>query len=199
MLYKVGSMGYFGGVAKVSRGPWFRDYWVEDDGLDWFYTFLNSEGQKNYLISNNMSIEDRNKMSHLYHTMVRNNRISWFFGLWASFETNRLVPWFKKQAHGWKFLNVLLLGYLYKSLAMSWSSQMYGPIMGAYLRKYSSQAKPELFHIKDEKKEYFYIDTSEYMSYNNKDMGDEYHCHHGPQPVSYIYQPNFDLGRRIPR
>jgi hypothetical protein len=46
MLYKVNSMGYFGGYSKVSRGPWFREFWVEDDGLDWYYTFLNADGAK---------------------------------------------------------------------------------------------------------------------------------------------------------
>ena len=182
MLYKVGSMGYFGGVAKVSRGPWFRDYWVEDDGLDWFYTFMNSDGQKCYLLSNNMAIEDRTKMSHLYHTMVRNNRISWCVGLWASFELVTKDAWLKKMALGWKGVNWLIIGYVFKSILMSWSSSMYGPVMGAYLRKYQSSVKDNLFHIKDAKKEYFYIDTSEYMNYSNKDLGDEYHTHHGPQP-----------------
>lgn len=184
MLYKVGSMGYFGGVAKVSRGPWFRDYWVEDDGLDWFYTFMNSDGQKCYLLSNNMAIEDRTKMSHLYHTMVRNNRISWCVGLWASFELVTKDAWLKKMALGWKGVNWLILGYVFKSILMSWSSSMYGPVMGAYMRKYQSAVKDDLFHIKDAKKEYFYIDTSEYMNYSNNDLGDEYHTHHGPQPVS---------------
>lgn len=68
MLYKVNSMGYFGGVSKVSRGPWFKEFWVEDDGLDWYYTFLNTDGAKQYLLSNNIPLEDRQKLSHLYHT-----------------------------------------------------------------------------------------------------------------------------------
>jgi len=62
MLYKISSMGYFGGVAKVSKGPWFRDYFVEDDGLDWFYTFLDNEGKKCYLLTNNMAVADREHM-----------------------------------------------------------------------------------------------------------------------------------------
>jgi hypothetical protein len=62
---------------------------------------------------------------------------------------------------------------------------MYGPVMGAYIRKYqTASVKNDLFAIKDAKKEYFYIDTSEYMNYAIKDLGDEYHTHHGPQPVS---------------
>ena len=54
--------------------------------------------------------------------------------------------------------------------------------MGAYMRKYKDSAKQELFHIHDKKKEYFYIDTSQYMNYTVADVSDEHHCHHGPQP-----------------
>jgi hypothetical protein len=86
MLYKVTAMGYFGGVAKVSRGPWFKDYFVEDDGLDWFYTFLDSDNNKCYLLSNNIQFEDREALSRMYHSQVRNNRIAWFFGAWAGVE-----------------------------------------------------------------------------------------------------------------
>ena len=111
-------MGYFGGVAKVSRGPWFRDYWIEDDGLDWFYTFMNSDGQKCYLLSNNLSIEDRTKMSHLYHTQVRNNRISWFVGGWLAFECIRMDSWMKKMALGWKGVSWFALSFLFKSALM---------------------------------------------------------------------------------
>jgi len=66
MLYKISSSGYFGGINKVSRGPWFREFTVEDDGIDWFYGFLDSEGNKVYLLSNNLNVEDRAKMSNLY-------------------------------------------------------------------------------------------------------------------------------------
>lgn len=59
MFYKITSTGYFGGVAKVSRHPMYRDFFVEDDGLDWFYTFSNMDGEKCYLLSNNLAIEDR--------------------------------------------------------------------------------------------------------------------------------------------
>merc|ERR1719498_1789918 len=175
-------MGYFGGVAKVSRGPWFRDYFVEDDGLDWFYTFMNSDGQKCYLLSNNLSLEDRTKMSNLYHTQVRNNRISWFFGGWLAFEMIRMDSYFAKMAKGWKAVSWFGLSFLVKSLMMYQTSSMYGPMTGAYFRKYKADVKSELFHIHDKKKEYFYIDTSQYMNYTVEDLTDESHCHHGPQP-----------------
>ena len=184
MLYKIGSMGYLGGVAKVSRGPWFRDYWVEDDGLDWFYTFLDSEGNKCWLLSNNLSLSDRNQFGSLYNTMLRNNQISWFAGLWLGLEVVTKDSYMKTMALGWKFTSVIGLGYLFKSCFMYLSAPMYEPLIGAYLRKYSTAVKRDIFEITDAKKQYFYIDTSEYMNYSNKDLGDEYHAHHGPQPVS---------------
>ena len=55
-------------------------------------------------------------------------------------------------------------------------------MMGAYFRKYKDDVKQDLFHIHDKKKEYFYIDTSQYMNYTVEDLTDESHCHHGPQP-----------------
>lgn len=48
-------MGYFGGHQKNSRGPWFNEFYVEDDGLDWFYKFNDSDGKTCYLLSNNLS------------------------------------------------------------------------------------------------------------------------------------------------
>jgi hypothetical protein len=39
MLYKASPFGYFGRVSKISRGPWFNEFWVEEDGLEWFYMF----------------------------------------------------------------------------------------------------------------------------------------------------------------
>lgn len=189
-MNKISSMGYFGGVQKVSRGPWFRESLVEDDGMDWFYSFVDSDGKKCYLLSNNLSWEDRDRMSHIYHSMVRNNRISWFFGLWLGLETVQRVGYFKSMALGWKSLSMLGLGYFYKSAFMWNSSSNYAPVFGAYFRKYSANVKRDLFEIKDAKKEYFYIDTSEYMNYSNKDLGHHYHAHHGPQPVSYFLYVN---------
>ena len=182
MLYKIGSMGYFGGVYKVSRGPWYRDWFVEDDGLDWFYTFLDNDGNKNYLLSNNMTLQDRERFSHLFHTMNRNNRIGRFLGLWGGFETVRMVPYFRSMALGWRMLSALGLGFVYKSAFMGVSSENYQPVVAAYLRKYSDHIKTSMFDIKDSKKEYFYIDTSQYMNITNKDLADEFHVHHGPQP-----------------
>ena len=44
MLYKVSPFGYFGRVNKVSRGPWFNEYFVEEDGLEQYYVFAGDNG-----------------------------------------------------------------------------------------------------------------------------------------------------------
>ena len=85
-------------------------------------------------------------------------------------------------ALGWRMLSLLGLGWVFKVGMMEINCGMYGPVMGAYLRKHQKSIKSDLFEIKDAKKEYFYIDTSDYMTYSNKTLGEEYHCHHGPQP-----------------
>ena len=187
MPYKLHAMGYFGPVAKVSRGPWWREYWVEDDGLDWFYQFQDNDGNANYLLSNNLPYQDREKLDHLHSAMVRNNRLGWFGGLWLGFETIRKVPYFRSMALGWQGLTWLGLGYFYRSAFMTYTSQSYNPTISAYLRKYQNFVKKDLFDIRDEKKQYFYIDTSQYMSDRNMNIGDEYHAHEGPQPVSQRY------------
>ena len=61
MLYKVSPFGYFGRVSKISRGPWFQEMWVEEDGLEHFYVFGNG-GIPVYLLSNNIPIEEREKL-----------------------------------------------------------------------------------------------------------------------------------------
>ena len=62
------------------------------------------------------------------------------------------------------------------------TAPLYAPTMHSLLRKYQGHSKEKLFDITDEKKAYFYIDTSQYMNYTNSDLQDEYHVEHGPQP-----------------
>merc|ERR1711934_852987 len=135
MLYKVTAMGYFGGVAKVSRGPWFKEYFVEDDGLDWFYTFMDSNYSKCYLLSNNLSVEDRTTLSHMYHTNVRNNRIAWLIGAAVGFEACIRTPRLRAMALGWRMLSGLGVAWATKTALMAYSAQNYNPIVGAFFRK----------------------------------------------------------------
>ena len=196
VAYKVSSMGYFGGVAKVSRGPWFRDAWIEDDGLDWYYKFKDNENKNVYLLSNNVAIEDREKLDSLYKTHVRNNRLAWFGGLYLGMEAVRSFAYFKNMAHGWRFVSMIGLGWLGHNVFMDYSSQQHAPIIGAYFRKYKACIKKDLLEIKDEKKAYFQIDDSQYMSYTNATLGDNHHAHHGPQPegeaLANSYQQEVD-------
>jgi hypothetical protein len=196
VAYKVSSMGYFGGVAKVSRGPWFRDAWVEDDGLDWYYKFKTNDKKDAYLLTNNVQIEDREKLDSLYKTHVRNNRLAWFGGLYLGMEAVRSFHYFKTMASGWRFVSVLGLGYVAHAGLMDYTSQVHAPIIGAYLRKYKNSVKSDLLEIKDAKKAYFVIDDSQYMSYTNATLGDNHHADHGPQPegeaLANTYQQEVD-------
>ena len=182
MLYKIDSMGYFGGVSKVSKGPWFRQFFVQEDGLDYFYKYKNLDGNYMFLLTNNLTVKDREAMGHLYHEMVRTNRMAWFVGGWLGYELCRHDHIIRSWAPGWRFLTVFGAAFFLKSFIMQGYSSYCGPLMGAYFRKYATNAKTDAFDIKDPKKEYFYIDTSEYMNYSNGTLGDEYHCSHGPQP-----------------
>jgi hypothetical protein len=94
MLYKVSPFGYFSRVSKVSRGPWFQEHNVEDDGLEWFYVFGNGQGEPVYLLSNNVPIEDRERLDRTYKAFMRNRGLAWAAGLWLGFETVTRVPYF---------------------------------------------------------------------------------------------------------
>lgn len=65
MLYKVSPFGYFSRMPKISRGPWFHEYSVEEDGLEYFYVYNSADGAT-YLLSNNIPLEDREKLEPLY-------------------------------------------------------------------------------------------------------------------------------------
>ena len=58
-------MGYFGRIQQYSRGPWFREWYAEDNGLEWFYDYKDSSGRKT-LLSSNMSYADRENLARLY-------------------------------------------------------------------------------------------------------------------------------------
>lgn len=202
MLYKVSPFGYFGRVAKVSRGPWFNEWNVEEDGLEYFYVYGGNADGLNYLLTNNVPLEDRERLERLYKGYRRNKYMAWAAGFWIGFETVVRVPYFKKMAIGWRCLSLIGTAMVAKTGFQYYNGMTYGPLMSAYFRKFSDQGKSDVFAIQDRKREYFNIDTSSYMSYENKDLGHEYHTNHGPQPVSIIqrlFEFDFNLihlGRR---
>jgi hypothetical protein len=181
MLYKVSPFGYFGRMPKLSRGANFEEYKVEDDGLEWYYVYQIGS-QTFYLLSNNIAIKDRDNLSRFYQALQRNNYLALGAGLYLGLETVLRVPYFKTMAVGWRVLSLFGTGVLYKSLIQAHTSQYYGPVVSAFFRKYHSHAKTDLFEITDRKREYFEIDTSQYMNYNFGDLGHDHHAHHGPQP-----------------
>lgn len=181
MLYKVSPFGYFSRVSKVSRGPWFQEHLVEDDGLEYFYVF-GSNGEPVYLLTNNIPVQDRDRLDRLYRATQRNKALAWFAGAWLGVETVLRVPYFKKMALGWRMVSLFGAAYLYKNAFTAYNSYTYGPVVSAYFRKYLSLAKADRFDITDRKREFFDIDTSTYMNYDFKDLGHDYHAHHGPQP-----------------
>ena len=65
------------------------------------------------------------------------------------------------------------------------SANYHGPLICAYLKKYEQFAKEDMFDIKDEKREWFNIDTSDYLNYNFDDLHHA-HAHHGPQPDDMV-------------
>lgn len=181
MLYKVDPMGYFGRVTKVSRGPWFQEYMVEEDGLEYFYVYGSNEGLT-YLLSNNIPIQDRDRLQRLYDAFQRNRYLAWFGGLWFGAEVVARVNCFKNMAVGWRILSLFGTAYAAKTAIQMYTGIQYGPLFSAYFRKYAKQAKTDLFAIDDRKREYYEIDTNQYMNYTYKDLGHDYHTNHGPQP-----------------
>jgi hypothetical protein len=114
MLYKVSPMGYFGRVKKLSRGPWFEEYKVEDDGLEYYYSFADDQGAK-FLLSNNVPLYDRERLARLFKGHDRNKYLAYFAGVWLGLETVLRVPYFRRMAVGWRVLSVAALAVVYKT------------------------------------------------------------------------------------
>ena len=112
MIYKASPFGYFGRVNKVSRGPWFRELWVEEDGLEYFYVYHDGDAIT-YLLTNNIPVHDREKLQRLYYGLERNRKLAWFGGLYLGFETVLRVPYFRRMAIGWRALSMFGCAFVY--------------------------------------------------------------------------------------
>ena len=84
--------GYFTRPNKVSRGPWFREWTATDDGLEYYYTFKDSQGTSKYLLSNNMPFSDRDNLERLYFAYKRSSHLATFGGLWVGMECITRIP-----------------------------------------------------------------------------------------------------------
>ena len=154
MLYKLTPMGYFGRVNQTSRGPWFRKWYVEDDGLEWYYTYGDNSGTK-YLLSNNIPIKDRNNFARLFQAHERMTYAVSFASYWLAFETVLRDSIIRKWALGWRGLTFLGLAQVYAYGLNKVVGADYAPLLGAYLRKYSEYGANELWEIQDRKREFY--------------------------------------------
>ena len=64
---------------------------MEEDGLEQYYVF-GMGGQPVYLLTNNIPIEDRERLQRLYYGLQRNRALAWFGGIWLAVETASRVP-----------------------------------------------------------------------------------------------------------
>lgn len=176
-------MGYFGRVSQISRGPWFAEVQVEDDNLEYYYMHSDAAGNVRYLLSNNMAIEDRIEFSNMWKAHNRVNSMAWFGGLFVSTMAISKAAYFKGMAPGWKLLSWFAIAGVSKMAVNNYYGRTYGPLLGAYLRKYQNNSAVDAWEIRDRKREYYMIDDSSYMNYDEGDMKDMHmHANHGPQP-----------------
>lgn len=181
MLYRITPMGYFSRVYQKSQGPWFRRVYAEEDNLEQFYLFHDGNGQMKILLSNNMAYEDREDFIRLFHAHNRASGLAMFAGFWGALEMVTRMPQLKAMAIGWRVVSFFGIAYGFKSLFNMWNCQTYGPVMGAYFRKYADFAANDVFEITDRKREFYQIDTRQYMSYTHEDLPHG-HTNYGPQP-----------------
>ena len=112
-----------------------------------------------------MDYKDRTEFHRLYRAHSRASYMAQAAGLWLGLETVLRVPYFKTMAVGWKFASIFGLGYVYSGLFNWHNSCRYQPLLGAYLRKYQDKITPDMWEMRDRKREFYEIDTSQYMSY----------------------------------
>lgn len=192
MFYKFTPMGYFGRVSQISRGPWFAEHAVEEDGLEYYFMHQDSSGTLRYLLSNNMSYEDRTQLLALQRAQNRVVALGWGAGILVSLSVVSRVPYFAGMASGWKVLSFFAVAGLTKGLIATYYGRTYGPLIGAYLRKYQNAGTADAFEIRDRKREYYQIDDSSYTAYEEKDYDWLHkHANHGPQPDGMVLDSTY--------
>ena len=119
----------------------------------------------------------------------------WFGSYWLGIETVLRDRFISKFAIGWKVLSVFGLAAVYQMGLNKMIGAHYSPLLGAYLRKYSEFGTTNPQEIQDRKREFYQIDTTQYMSYSEEDLDIHGHANHGPQPVSTSSFVNSDSYR----
>jgi hypothetical protein len=102
--------GYFARPNKVSRGPWFKEYIAQDDGLEYYYQYSDEDGNTKYLLTNNIPWQDRERLQNLYFGFNRANNLSLFGGLWLGVEAITRVGRLRKTGWGLKLVGGTIIG-----------------------------------------------------------------------------------------
>ena len=129
-----------------------------------------------------MSYDDRENFARLYWAQRRCSLLATAAGAFVGFEVVSRHPYFRGMAAGWRLCSLFAVGYTAKTVFNMWNARTYGPLIGAYLRKYDDFAATDSFEITDRKREFYQIDDSQYMNYTEEDLTDHRHVSHGPQP-----------------
>ena len=69
-----------------------KEYFTEDDGLEYYYQFKDEEGKKLYLLSNNLPLKDRENLDKLYKGYTRQQYLTQAVGLLGGLELYRHLP-----------------------------------------------------------------------------------------------------------
>jgi len=150
-----------------------------------------------YLLSNNMSQQDRTELEALWAGARRVTNLGWFAGAFVSVAAMSKMQYFRSMAGGWKILSFIGIAGASKMMMCQYYSRSYGPLIGSYFRKYANVGAADAWEIRDRKREYYQIDDTQYMDYTEEDLKDVHrHANHGPQPdgeakdASYLTELN---------
>lgn len=137
-----------------------------------------------YLLSNNMTYEDRENMIKLWSAQRRVTGLAWGFGFLVASYAITKAPQLKSMALGWRCCSFLGVALVTKMACSTYNARTYGPLIGGYLRKYQDVGATDAWEIRDRKREYYQIDDSQYMAQSEEEATQNIHRHanHGPQP-----------------
>ena len=135
-----------------------------------------------------MTHADRTSFDRLWKEHNRAMLLASMGGVWASFEFVSRAPQLRRMATGWRVLSFFAGAAVFKNGIAAYIAPDYQPLIGAFLRKYHHVASADPFDLTDRKREFYQIDTNQYMNYTEDDLKDMHmHANHGPQPVSHFF------------
>lgn len=139
-----------------------------------------------------MKYTDRQAFENLYRAHNRAYFLTGAASLWIAVELSMRVPRVSQMAVGWKILSCLGMATALHCGLTAYVSRNYGPLMGAYMRKYKDCSKNDPFEITDRTREFYQIDDSQYMNYTMEDLKHQHmHVNHGPQPDGSVLDSTY--------